>query len=83
MIKKHPPTKKSLSLTKRLPKAVFLGALWGLIGLFGGPKKIENFFQKLFQNPLTNEKECAIILPVEINGASPSGKATDSDSVIS
>ena len=42
-------------------------------------KKIE----KIFKNPLTKVKECAIIPPVEINGASPSGKATDSDSVIS
>ena len=54
-----------------------------LSGVSNYEKKPEKFFKLFFKNPLTNPKLSAIILPVEINGASPSGKATDSDSVIS
>ena len=40
-------------------------------------------FQLFLENPLTKWKTSAIISSVENSGASPSGKATDSDSVIS
>ena len=39
-------------------------------------------FLKIFEKGLTNKKKSDIITVAEENGVSPSGKATDSDSVI-
>ena len=59
------------------------GAQGPLPRAFENIEKNRKFFQFFSEKPLTNSKLSAIISSVENSGASPSGKATDSDSVIS